>query len=117
MLKNGRLARHIIGAAWSELVRQLEYKAVLYGREVVRIDPWFPSSKRCSNCGEKVDEMPLSVRVWNCEACRALHDRDVNAALNILAAGQVARDVATSHARGGVGKTESRPTAAIRTNL
>ncbi len=111
MLKNGRLARHISGAAWSELVRQLEYKAVLYGREVVRIDRWFPSSKRCSNCGEKVDEMPLSVRVWNCEACSAVHDRDVNAALNILAVGQ------TAIARGGVGKTESRHTAAIRTNL
>jgi len=90
MLKNRRLARHIAGAAWSELVRQLEYKAVLYGREVVRIDPWFPSSKRCSNCGEKVGELPLSVRVWNCEVCGAVHDRDVNAALNILAAGQAA---------------------------
>jgi len=90
MLKNRRLARHIAGAAWSELVRQLEYKVVLYGREVVRIDPWFPSSKRCSNCGEKVGELPLSVRVWNCEVCGAVHDRDVNAALNILAAGQAA---------------------------
>ena len=110
MLKNGRLARHISGAAWSELVRQLEYKAVLYGREVVRIDPWFPSSKRCSNCGEKVDKMPLSIRAWTCEQCSAVHDRDVNAALNILAVGQ------TAIARGGVGKTESRHKAAISTN-
>ncbi len=107
MLKNGRLARHIAGAAWSELVRQLEYKAALYGREVVRVDQWFPSSKTCSNCGEKTDEMPLSVRVWNCEACGAVHDRDVNAALNILAVGQIAI------ARGGQGKTESRPTVAV----
>ncbi len=81
MLKNGRLARHIAGAAWSELVRQLEYKAQLYGRQVVRIDPWFPSSKRCSTCGEKASAMPLSVRAWNCEACGAVHDRDVNAAI------------------------------------
>ena len=111
MLKNGRLARHIAGAAWSELVRQLEYKAVLYGREVVRIDQWFPSSKTCSNCGEKTDEMPLSVRAWNCEACGAVHDRDVNAALNILAVGQIAI------ARGGVGKTESRLSVVASANL
>ena len=103
MLKNGRLARHIAGAAWSELVRQLEYKAQLYGRQVVRIDQWFPSSKRCSTCGEKASAMPLSVRAWNCEACGAVHDRDVNAALNILTVGL------TGLARGGVGKTESRP--------
>ncbi len=110
MLKNRRLARHISGAAWSELVRQLEYKAVLYGRQVVRLDPWFPSSKQCSNCGRKAQEMPLSVRAWNCAVCGAIHDRDVNAALNILAAGRVAI------ARGGQGKTESRPRVALRTD-
>ena len=110
MLKNRRLARHIAGSAWSELVRQLEYKAVLYGREVVRIDPWFPSSKRCSNCGEKVDDMPLSRRAWNCGVCGAVHDRDVNAALNLLAAGQAVI------ARGGVGKTENRPRVAVSTD-
>ena len=110
MLKNGRLARHISGAAWSELVRQLEYKAVLYGRQVVHLDPWFPSSKQCSNCGRKAQEMPLSVRAWNCAVCGAVHDRDINAALNILAAGRVAI------ARGGQGKTESRPRVALRTD-
>ncbi len=110
MMKNGRLARHISGAAWSELVRQLEYKAKLYGREIVRIDRWFPSSKRCSNCGERAAELPLSIRAWTCERCRAVHDRDVNAALNILTVGL------TGFARGGVGKTESRHMAAASTD-
>jgi len=110
MLKNRRLARHISGAAWSELVRQLEYKAQLYGRQIVRVDPWFPSSKRCSTCGHKIKALPLSVRTWTCAPCGAVHDRDVNAALNILAAGQAVL------ARGGVGKTESCPRVAISTN-
>ena len=117
MLKNGRLARHIAGAAWSDMVRQLEYKAVLYGREVARIDQWFPSSKRCSNCGKKAGEMPLSVRRWNCEAYGTVHGRDVNAALNILAAGQAVCAESQRTARGGVGKTESRLRVAISTNL
>ena len=110
MMKNGRLARHISGAAWSELVRQLAYKAELYGREIVRIDQWFPSSKRCSNCGERTAELPLSIRAWTCERCEAVHDRDVNAALNILTVGL------TGFARGGVGKTESRHMAATSTD-
>ena len=88
MLKNGSLARSISSAAWSELVRQLEYKAALYGREVVRVDQWEPTSKRCSACGEVVDQLPLSIRTWTCAGCGARHDRDVNAARNILGAGQ-----------------------------
>ena len=110
MLKNGRLAWHIAGAAWSELVRQLEYKAELYGCQVVRVDQWFPSSKTCSNCREKAREMSLSVRAWNCEACGAVHDRDVNAALNILAVGQAAI------ARGGQGKTGNRLSVVVSTD-
>jgi len=88
MLKNHRLSRHIAGASWHELVRQLEYKAALYGRDLVRVDQWFPSSKRCSNCKHQVKELPLSVRQWTCERCGTSHDRDVNAALNICAEGQ-----------------------------
>lgn len=87
MLKNGSLARHIAGAAWSELVRQLEYKATLYGREIIRVDQWEPTSKRCSTCGEVVDKLPLSIRSWTCASCQTEHDRDVNAARNILGAG------------------------------
>ncbi|NEO54074.1 MAG: IS200/IS605 family element transposase accessory protein TnpB [Okeania sp. SIO3B5] len=87
MVKNHKLARAISDANWSELVRQLEYKAQWYGRELIKIDRYFPSSKRCSNCGHIVEKLPLSVREWDCPECAAHHDRDINASINILAAG------------------------------
>jgi putative transposase len=87
MIKNPKLARHIADAAWGELVRQLEYKARWYGRNLVKIDRWFPSSKRCGNCGHIVDKLPLSIREWDCPKCGTHHDRDINAARNILAVG------------------------------
>jgi putative transposase len=87
MVKNHCLARAISDAAWSELRRQLEYKADWYGREIIAIDRWYPSSKTCSACGHLVSKMPLHVREWACPACGAVHDRDVNAAKVILAAG------------------------------
>ena len=87
MVKNPKLARAISDANWSELVRQLTYKAEWYGRQLVKIDRWFPSSKRCSNCGYVVEKMPLNVREWKCPECGTHHDRDVNASINILAAG------------------------------
>jgi putative transposase len=87
MIKNPKLARHIADAAWGELVRQLEYKARWYGRNLVKIDRWFPSSKRCGNCGHIVDKLPLSIREWDCPKCGMHHDRDINAARNILAVG------------------------------
>jgi len=86
MLRNGKLARAISDASWSELRSMLEYKAAWYGREVVAIDQWFPSSKTCSTCGALADAMSLSVREWTCR-CGTTHDRDINAARNILAAG------------------------------
>ena len=88
MMRNGKLARHIGQSGWSEFVSQLEYKARLYGRAVVRVDPWFPSSKTCSSCKHQVKELPLNIRYWTCERCGTRHDRDVNAALNICAEGQ-----------------------------
>ena len=88
MMRNGKLARHIGQSGWSEFVSQLEYKARLYGRAVVRVDPWFPSSKTCSSCKHQVKELPLKIRYWTCERCGTRHDRDVNAALNICAEGQ-----------------------------
>lgn len=91
MLKNRKLSRAIGDLGWSEFVRQLEYKAQWYGRVLTKVDTWFPSSKTCSCCGEKVSEMPLKVRVWTCGACGAAHDRDINAALNMDAAGQAVR--------------------------
>ena len=81
------LAQSISDASWGELVRQLAYKCEWYGRELVKIDRWFPSSKRCGNCGHIVDRMPLNVREWDCPKCKTTHDRDINAAHNILAAG------------------------------
>ncbi len=87
MMKNHKLAQAIADASWAELVRQLEYKCQWYGRTLVKIDRWFPSSKRCGNCGHVVDKLPLDVREWNCPECGTVHDRDINAANNILAAG------------------------------
>jgi putative transposase len=87
MLKNHKLAQAIADASWGELVRQLEYKCQWYGRTLVKIDRWFPSSKRCGYCGHVVDKLPLNVREWDCPECGTHHDRDINAAKNILAAG------------------------------
>lgn len=87
MMKNHKLAQAIADASWSELIRQLEYKCQWYGRTLVKIDRWFPSSKRCGNCGRIVDKLPLDIREWDCPECGTHHDRDLNAANNILAAG------------------------------
>ncbi|MGW4897098.1 RNA-guided endonuclease InsQ/TnpB family protein [Kitasatospora sp. NPDC004240] len=89
MLKNHTLARAISDASWSELRSMLEYKTEWYGRELVTVDRWFPSSKLCSVCGTLRATMPLNVRTWTCD-CGAVHDRDVNAARTILAAGLAA---------------------------
>lgn len=86
MVRNHSLARAISDASWSQFRTMLEYKADWYGREVIAIDRWFPSSKMCSTCGAIVKKLPLNIREWTCR-CGASHDRDVNAARNILAAG------------------------------
>ncbi len=86
MLGNHCLARAISDAAWRELRTMLEYKCRWYGRDLVVVDRWFPSSKACSACGAVRDDLPLNVREWTCR-CGARHDRDVNAARNIRAAG------------------------------
>ncbi|MER7689986.1 RNA-guided endonuclease TnpB family protein, partial [Streptomyces sp. NPDC097610] len=87
MVKNRGLARAISDAAWSEFRGMLEYKAQWYGREVIAVDRFFPSSRLCSHCGTLAKGMPLNVRTWTCGGCGATHDRDVNAAKNLLAAG------------------------------
>ena len=89
MVKNGRLARAISDASWRGFRSMLEYKCAWYGRELVVIDRWFPSSKLCGTCGTVAVKLPLNVREWTCD-CGAVHDRDVNAARNILAAGLAA---------------------------
>jgi putative transposase len=87
LLHNHALAKSIADVGWGELIRQLHYKAAWYGRSVVAIDRFFPSSKRCSSCEHVLDSLDLDVRQWTCPACGLCHDRDVNAALNIKAEG------------------------------
>lgn len=89
MLKNHCLAGSISDAGWGMIRRMLEYKCNWYGRELKVIDRWFPSSKTCSGCGHVADKLPLSTREWRCPKCGADHDRDINAAINILSAGTV----------------------------
>ncbi|GAB2825211.1 RNA-guided endonuclease TnpB family protein [Streptomyces daliensis] len=88
MVKNRSLARAISDAAWSQFRSMLEYKAQWYGRDVVVVDRFFPSSKLCSTCGTLQEKMPLKIRTWTCQGCGTTHGRDVNAAKNLLAAGR-----------------------------
>ncbi len=83
MVKNRHLSRAVSDMGFFELRRQLEYKAAMRGGRVVVADRFFASSKTCSDCGRALDELPLSVRQWTCPACGAIHDRDVNAAINL----------------------------------
>jgi putative transposase len=87
MQQNRSLARSISDTGWSTLVRQVKYKAKWAGRTVVRVDRWFPSTKRCHDCGHVGESKPLDVREWTCTECGVVHDRDVNAAKNIRTAG------------------------------
>lgn len=83
MMQNRKLARSIADMSFFEFRRQLEYKAALYGSTVVAADQWYPSSKTCSDCGHKMDKLPLKIREWVCPECGCVHDRDINAAVNI----------------------------------
>lgn len=87
MVKNPKLSKAISDSGWSQFLSFLSYKAEWYGRTLAGIDRWYPSSKRCSCCGHTVSSMPLGVREWQCPSCNETHDRDVNAARNILAVG------------------------------
>jgi len=102
MVRNHTLARAISDASWAELRRQLEYKADWYGRTVIAVDRFYPSSKTCSACGHIASKMPLNIREWTCTSCGARHDRDVNAAkvlraegLSVLACGDGVRPART----------------------
>jgi len=83
MMQNRKLARSIADISFFEFRRQLQYKSELYGSTVVAADQWYPSSKTCSDCGHKLDKLPLKVREWVCPECGCVHDRDINAAVNI----------------------------------
>jgi len=97
-LARTRLAKSVHDAGWATLVRLLEEKAAQYGRQVVKVDRFHPSSQLCSACGVKDGPKALAVRAWICQACGAVHDRDVNAARNILVAAGLAE---TQNACGG----------------
>jgi putative transposase len=109
MVKNHCLAKAISDVGWSEFVRQLAYKAVWYGRTLVKIDKWYPSSKRCFDCGHMLDSLPLDVRSWACPACGVVHDRDINAAKNILAAGLAVAACGEAVRPGAVKTTSGKP--------
>jgi putative transposase len=119
-----RLAKSVHDAGWATLVRLLEEKAQRYGRTVVRVGRWFPSTQICSACGMKGGPKPLGVRSWTCGNCGSVHDRDINAARNILcegrkvAAGQAetengcGADVRPGHAPAAGAEAATHPSAA-----
>lgn len=84
MLRNHNLAKAIADAGWNQFVSFVEYKAAWAGSEVLRVDRFFPSSKLCSDCGAKHKSLTLNIRQWVCTSCGVIHDRDENAAVNIL---------------------------------
>jgi len=91
MVKNRKLAKAISDSSWSSFTTMLSYKAEWYGKTLVKIDRWYPSSKTCSNCSHLLTkaELPLSVRTWNCPNCLQKNDRDLNASINILHQGLI----------------------------
>jgi putative transposase len=88
MQNNNKLAKSIADSSWGDFFRKLKYKAEWYGRELLEIDRFFPSSKRCSCCGHINNGLKLSDRIWECSSCKKTLDRDINAAKNILTVGQ-----------------------------
>ena len=87
MVRNRKLARVISQQGWHQFITFLKYKGDLYGREVIQVDRFYPSSKTCSSCGTIQQSLPLHIREWTCDACETKHDRDINAAKNLMALG------------------------------
>ena len=107
-LARTRLAKSVADAGWSAFASMLEYKAALHGRDFHRVGRWEPTSQVCSACGANDGPKPLNVREWTCSRCGAVHDRDVNAARNILALGRRER----LNARGGQIRPAATPAPA-----
>jgi putative transposase len=107
MVKNHALAKAISDVGWSEFVSQLEYKAECYGRNLVKIDKWYPSSKRCFDCGHILDSLSLDIRIWTCPECGVVHDRDINAAQNVHAVGLTVFEACGEAVRPGRAKARS----------
>ena len=119
MVRNRSLAKAISDCGWGEFRRQLQYKTARAGRQLIVTGRFYPSSKTCSACGHLLAELPLSTRAWQCPSCGTRHDRDLNAAKNILAAGLAVsacgadvRHPGTSRVRSAV-KHETRPARAV----
>ena len=108
MIRNHKLARHISDASWGSLLEKLEYKAKWSGKYFVKIDQYYASSKTCSNCSHKLKDLSLKVRHWVCTECKILHDRDINAALNIKHQGIIKLKAAglSVSANGGLRKSD-----------
>jgi putative transposase len=120
MVRNHSLAKAISDSGWGTFRRQLQYKAAKAGRHLIIINRFYPSSKTCSECGHLLTELSLSTRAWQCPSCGTRHDRDVNAAKNILAAGLAVtacgadvRHPGTSRVRSAVKQEPRRATAGI----
>jgi putative transposase len=106
LVKNHKLSKAIHDVGWGEFVSQLEYKAEWYGRNLVKIDKFYPSSKRCFDCGHLLDSLSLAIRHWVCPECGVAHDRDVNAARNIHVAGLAIFEACGEAVRPGAVKTK-----------
>jgi putative transposase len=104
MLANHHLARSISDAGWGEFLRQLQYKGAWYGCRLEAIEPFFPSSRRCHRCGYRKADLRLAEREWDCPECHRHHDRDVNAALNILTEGRARNELKR---RAGTARTQT----------
>jgi putative transposase len=109
MVRNHSLARAISDCGWGAFRQMTEYKAARYGRHVIVVDRWFPSSKTCSACGHLLAELSLKTRHWTCPSCGTRHDRDVNAAKNILAAGLAVGTGNGAHACGADVRPQGTP--------